>query len=383
MSEIIGSTALFAFVPITGCYYYLNDYLTIGSAFSIGSGGFQGHHIVDGREITASWKVSIFYSHEQVFLPLLKEDPELDHVQENKVIQEEEMERRYRAKRNEMRAKQGEPQKAEVVFDKFKDLAIIDAAGVALPGDVSDHYGSILLETFPANCTFTCSDITVDKRKLLCSLIHFEPGTHQISLVWRDQSLTSRFELSAGQQLYVRASFIRQEITVHPLYHDVFISHSDGCIEDIQRNLLWPGKSPDEKFEWFAADEYCRNLSIGTAIDWRLPSLAEIQTIFIPVTVETDVSGDTKDIFMIPPLFSVEHNYLWTSKLGPSSPILVDRPVYYIEPKTGHHSWASPFRKFGLMPVHWADNGAVPALEAVENSYKNRKRGDAGDILPS
>lgn len=56
---------------------------------------------------------------------------------------------------------------------------------------------------------------------------------------------------------------------------------SDNIVIDIDKNLMWQDNEEVKiyKSNWSLAKEYCKSLTLNGYIDWRLPSIKELQTI--------------------------------------------------------------------------------------------------------
>lgn len=56
---------------------------------------------------------------------------------------------------------------------------------------------------------------------------------------------------------------------------------SDNIVVDIEKNLMWQDNEEVKlyKSNWSLAKEYCKSLTLNGYIDWRLPTIKELQTI--------------------------------------------------------------------------------------------------------
>jgi len=59
-----------------------------------------------------------------------------------------------------------------------------------------------------------------------------------------------------------------------------FLDNGDNTITDNQTGLLWVSKDNGNPINWFDAVKYCGNLKVGGYSDWRLPTLAELRSLF-------------------------------------------------------------------------------------------------------
>jgi hypothetical protein len=61
-----------------------------------------------------------------------------------------------------------------------------------------------------------------------------------------------------------------------------FADHGDGTVTDTKTGLMWAAKDNGSPISWFNANSYCRNYSGGGHIDWRMPTLAELASLYDP-----------------------------------------------------------------------------------------------------
>jgi hypothetical protein len=61
-----------------------------------------------------------------------------------------------------------------------------------------------------------------------------------------------------------------------------FMDNGDGTISDTKNGLMWVSKDNGVPINWPDAVEYCRNLRVGGYADWRMPTLAELASIYNP-----------------------------------------------------------------------------------------------------
>lgn len=57
-----------------------------------------------------------------------------------------------------------------------------------------------------------------------------------------------------------------------------FIDHHDGTIIDQSTGLMWQ-KNGNRYLDWKTAGKYCQKLVLAKKSDWRLPNLAEMQSL--------------------------------------------------------------------------------------------------------
>jgi len=61
-----------------------------------------------------------------------------------------------------------------------------------------------------------------------------------------------------------------------------FVDNGDGTITDIKIGLMWVAKDNGVPINWPDAVEYCKNLRVGGYTDWRMPTLAELASLYNP-----------------------------------------------------------------------------------------------------
>ena len=65
-------------------------------------------------------------------------------------------------------------------------------------------------------------------------------------------------------------------------------NNSDGTVSDGKTSLMWQdGKGSAATLNWSQARTYCENLTLASKADWRLPSVAELESIVDYTTAST------------------------------------------------------------------------------------------------
>ena len=59
-----------------------------------------------------------------------------------------------------------------------------------------------------------------------------------------------------------------------------FIAYADGTVLDMKTNLMWASKGNGFNVNWYGANNYCENYRVGGHMDWRLPTIKELETLF-------------------------------------------------------------------------------------------------------
>ena len=63
---------------------------------------------------------------------------------------------------------------------------------------------------------------------------------------------------------------------------DRFLNNGDGTITDRKSGLMWAAKDNGIPINWPNALSYCHNYSGGGHDDWRMPTLAELESLYNP-----------------------------------------------------------------------------------------------------
>ncbi len=63
---------------------------------------------------------------------------------------------------------------------------------------------------------------------------------------------------------------------------DRFVNNGDGTVSDTKTGLMWVAKDNGVPINWPDAFEYCKNLRVGGYTDWRMPTLAELASLYNP-----------------------------------------------------------------------------------------------------
>ena len=65
---------------------------------------------------------------------------------------------------------------------------------------------------------------------------------------------------------------------------DRFVDHGDGTVTDTKTGLMWAAKDNGSLINWQTANSYCHSYNIGGHTDWRMPTLAELASLYEPNT---------------------------------------------------------------------------------------------------
>jgi hypothetical protein len=61
-----------------------------------------------------------------------------------------------------------------------------------------------------------------------------------------------------------------------------FVNNGDGTATDTKTGLMWAAKDNGSPINWKDARSYCQNYSGGGHTDWRMPTLAELASLYDP-----------------------------------------------------------------------------------------------------
>ena len=61
-----------------------------------------------------------------------------------------------------------------------------------------------------------------------------------------------------------------------------FVDNGNGTVTDTKTGLMWAAKDNGSLINWQAASSYCQNYSNGGHTDWRMPTLADLASLYNP-----------------------------------------------------------------------------------------------------
>jgi uncharacterized protein DUF1566 len=91
-----------------------------------------------------------------------------------------------------------------------------------------------------------------------------------------------------------------------------FVDNGNGTITDNKTNLMWVSKDNGTPINWLDAIEYCKNLRVAGYADWRMPTLAELASLFNP-------SEKNKNGYHTIELISTTAQSCWASEIRGNS----------------------------------------------------------------
>ena len=64
-----------------------------------------------------------------------------------------------------------------------------------------------------------------------------------------------------------------------------FVDHGDGTVTDTKTGVMWAAKDNGSPINWYNAHSYCQNYGGGGHSDWRMPTLAELASLYDPENI--------------------------------------------------------------------------------------------------
>ena len=101
-----------------------------------------------------------------------------------------------------------------------------------------------------------------------------------------------------------------------------FVVLGAGVVRDARSGLEWTRHDDGVGLDWYAADAYCRSLSIDAVGEWRLPAIEELRRLYGATT--RIACGDA--MCAIDPVFTLTGPYVWSAsaQAGPNARTYLD-----------------------------------------------------------
>ncbi len=157
-----------------------------------------------------------------------------------------------------------------------------------------------------------------------------------------------------------------------------FVDNGNQTITDSATGLTWQQGDSEQGMNWFAALEYCENLTLGGSSEWRLPNVKELHSI-----VDYSKSPDTSNSASIDSAFDV------ISIVNEGEQI--DYPNYWSSTthqnmsNTKNAAYVSFGRSMGYMQNQWLDVHGAGAQRSDPKVYQGKDfpegHGPQGDSI--
>ena len=96
-------------------------------------------------------------------------------------------------------------------------------------------------------------------------------------------------------------------IDIPAMASDRFVHNSDGTVADTKTGLMWAAKDNGELINWTNARSYCQSYGGGGHTDWRMPTMAELASLYDP-----EIKNERG--YHIPKLISTTAESCWASE---------------------------------------------------------------------
>ena len=96
-------------------------------------------------------------------------------------------------------------------------------------------------------------------------------------------------------------------IDIPAMASDRFVNNGDGTVTDTKTGLMWAAKDNGGLINWTDARSYCQSYSGGGHKDWRMPTSAELTSLYDPEI-------QNKRGYHIPKLIGTTAESCWASE---------------------------------------------------------------------
>ena len=93
------------------------------------------------------------------------------------------------------------------------------------------------------------------------------------------------------------------------------VHHGNGTVLDTKTNLMWSAKDNGSDINWEGAKSYCENFFAGGYRDWRLPTPAELATLYETGESRPAPCAGNFTIHVATPLIEITCFAPWTSEI--------------------------------------------------------------------
>ena len=120
-------------------------------------------------------------------------------------------------------------------------------------------------------------------------------------------SAVSKVSLTQKNIIVGSAFLVIGLIVIPAMASDRYVDNGDGTVTDTKTGLMWAATDNGEPINWNDARSYCQNYSGGGHTDWRLPTLAELASLYNP-------KYKNKRGYNVPKLIDTSAQSLWASE---------------------------------------------------------------------
>ena len=96
-------------------------------------------------------------------------------------------------------------------------------------------------------------------------------------------------------------------IVIPAIASDRFVNNGDGTVTDTKTGLMWAAKDNGGLINWTDARSYCQSYIGGGHKDWRMPTLAELTSLYDPEV-------KNKGGYHVPKLIDTASESCWASE---------------------------------------------------------------------
>ena len=97
-----------------------------------------------------------------------------------------------------------------------------------------------------------------------------------------------------------------------------FTDNGDGTITDHQERLMWAKYDNQGDINWHEASLYCRtgpNQVLGKYHNWRMPTIKELETLFLSSDSEPSYEADCGQRLKVVPHIKLSCGWIWSGEV--------------------------------------------------------------------
>ncbi len=200
------------------------------------------------------------------------------------------------------------PHDADNTYTWYDSNPAINGGQAGTPGDGTDTEDFI--NALNASNFGGYSDWCLPTKKELPTIVDFSSFNPAINITYFPNTVSSGYwssttyvdnanytwymDFSGGYDDWAygaksRAQYVRAVRGGQTSNH--FINNGDGTITDMSTGLMWQQATAPGECSWELALSYCENLTLAGHLDWRLPTIKELDSVVDPTRV--DLAIDT------------------------------------------------------------------------------------------